>query len=81
MVDGTGQVASSDADVVAVSEVFVALSSPVRVAIIGHLDHEQACVHDLVRVPGLSQPQVSQHLRVLRPADLVIGTRRGREVA
>lgn len=40
-----------------------------------------ACVHELVDNLGLSQPLVSQHLRVLRSLDLVRGTRRGKEVA
>ena len=79
--DGAGAASPDDRDVTAVSEVFAALSSPVRVAIIDHLDRQDACVHDLVRAMGLPQPQVSQHLRVLRAADLVVGTRRGREVA
>lgn len=79
--DGVEVAFPSDRDVAAVSEVFAALASPVRVAIIDHLDRQEACVHDLVRLMGLPQPQVSQHLRVLRAADLVVGTRRGREVA
>lgn len=79
--DGVAATSPSDRDVAAVSEVFAALASPVRVAIIDHLDRQDACVHDLVRLMGLPQPQVSQHLRVLRAADLVVGTRRGREVA
>lgn len=78
--DDRGAGLPADPDVVVVSEVFASLASPVRVAIIDHLDRQDACVHDLVRLLGLPQPQVSQHLRVLRAADLVVGTRRGREV-
>lgn len=40
-----------------------------------------ACVHELVDDLRLSQPLVSQHLRVLRSVDLVRGTRRGKEIA
>ncbi len=78
--DHPGARLPSDPDVAVVSEVFASLASPVRVAIIDHLDRQDACVHDLVRLLGLPQPQISQHLRVLRSADLVVGTRRGREV-
>lgn len=38
------------------------------------------CVNALVAELGVSQPAVSQHLRVLRAADLVIGERRGYHV-
>ena len=39
------------------------------------------CVHELVDRLGASQPLVSQHLRVLRGADVVRGVRRGKEIA
>ncbi len=45
------------------------------------LTEGERCVHDLVDALALAQPLVSQHLRILRAADLVVGTRRGREVA
>ena len=64
-----------------VSELFRALSSSVRVAIVSQLTQGDLCVHELVEVLGLPQPLVSQHLRVLRGADLVQGVRRGKEVA
>lgn len=38
------------------------------------------CVHELVDSTGSTQPLVSQHLRVLRTADLLERDRRGREV-
>lgn len=37
------------------------------------------CVHELVDALGVSQPLVSQHLRVLKGAGLVARERRGRE--
>lgn len=67
-----------DFDVTA--ELFKALSSPVRLAIV-HAVHERPhCVHELVSALGVSQPLVSQHLRVLRAARVVHGERRGREI-
>src|SRR3989304_10607112 len=38
------------------------------------------CVNALAAELGVSQPAVSQHLSVLRAADLVIGERRGHHV-
>jgi ArsR family transcriptional regulator, zinc-responsive transcriptional repressor len=64
-----------------VSELFRTLSSPVRVALVTLLTDQELCVHELVDALGLPQPLVSQHLRILRDADLVSRTRRGREVA
>lgn len=62
-------------------ELFRALASPVRVALVSELTRGESCVHELVETLGLPQPLISQHLRVLRGADLVEGVRRGREVA
>jgi len=48
------------------------------VALLAGLEPERAlCVNALVAQLGVSQPAVSQHLAVLRAADLVIGERRG----
>lgn len=58
-----------------------ALANPHRVAIVLELADGERCVHELVSALHLSQPLVSQHLRVLREEHLVEGRRRGREVA
>ena len=68
-------------DVEAASNLLRALSSPHRLAIVRALADGPRCVHELVAALGVSQPLVSQHLRVLRAADLVAGERRGREIA
>jgi len=65
----------------AASELLRALSAPVRLAIVAELADGSRCVHELVTVAGVSQSLVSQHLRVLRGAGLVVADRRGREVA
>lgn len=69
------------ADYSVVSDMFGALSSPVRAAIVHRLTAGEETVGGLVEALGLSQPLVSQHLRVLRTARLVTSQRRGREVA
>ncbi len=58
-----------------------ALASPHRLAIVRELDGGARCVHELVDALGVSQPLVSQHLRVLRASHLVRAERRGREIA
>ena len=61
-------------------ELFKALASPVRLAIVDLLAAEPRYVHQLVELTGLTQPHVSQHLRVLRHAGVVRGVRRHREI-
>ena len=65
----------------AAGELFKALGSPVRLAIVDLLAAEPRYVHQLVELTGLTQPHVSQHLRVLRQAGVVRGVRRHREIA
>ena len=55
------------------------LAAPARLAIVTELAEESRFVHELVDRLGMSQPLVSQHLRVLRAARLVGVERRGRE--
>lgn len=65
----------------AAGELLRALAAPIRVAIVTELAGSQRCVHELVDALGVTQPLVSQHLRVLRGAGVVRGSRRGREIA
>jgi ArsR family transcriptional regulator, zinc-responsive transcriptional repressor len=62
-------------------ELFKALGSPVRLALVDLLATRPRYVHELVEMTGLTQPHVSQHLRVLRQAGVVRGVRRHREIA
>jgi len=62
-----------------------ALASPVRLAAIVELGQGPRCVHELQSTleasgRGVSQPLLSQHLKVLRGAGLVVTTRRGTEI-
>ena len=61
-------------------ELLRTLAAPIRLAIVVELAQQPRCVHDLVDAVGVSQSLISQHLRVLRSARLVAGSRRGREV-
>jgi DNA-binding transcriptional ArsR family regulator len=62
-------------------ELLRALAAPIRLAIVTELGAGERCVHELVDKLGAPQPLVSQHLRVLRGAGVVRGSRRGREIA
>ena len=73
---------STPADLEPVSALFKALGSPLRLGVVTALDAAgPLCVHELVDRLGVPQPLVSQHLRVLRDADVVRGVRRGKEIA
>lgn len=65
---------------VAAADLLKALASPHRVAIVDLLAGGPHRVHQIVEALGLDQPLVSQHLRVLRDADLLTGERQGKEV-
>lgn len=60
-------------------ELLKVLSAPARLAIVTELAEKPRLVHELVELLELSQPLVSQHLRVLRGARLVTVERHGRE--
>ncbi|MGH3852428.1 MAG: ArsR/SmtB family transcription factor [Pseudonocardiaceae bacterium] len=68
------------ATLVAAGELLRALSAPVRIAIVLQLREGERCVHELVDALGVTQPLISQHLRVLKSAGVVDGERHGREV-
>lgn len=64
----------------AAGDLLRALAAPVRIAIVLQLLESARCVHDLVDALGVTQPLISQHLRVLKAAGVVHGDRQGREV-
>lgn len=64
----------------AAGELLRALSAPARIAIVLSLQEADKCVHELVGELDLSQPLVSQHLRVLKDAGVVHAQRHGREM-
>ncbi len=62
------------------AETLKALASPRRLEILHRLDQGPCDVGTLAADLGLSQPNVSQHLAVLKAAGLVDAERDGREV-
>jgi DNA-binding transcriptional ArsR family regulator len=65
--------------VAAASELFRVLSAEVRLAIVLQLLDSPRSVQQLVAALDVRQPLVSQHLRVLRAARLVVVEQRARE--
>jgi DNA-binding transcriptional ArsR family regulator len=64
----------------AAAELLKALASPVRLGIVRELAGGGRRVHELVDALGVSQPLVSQHLRVLRAYRIVAPRRVSREI-
>lgn len=64
----------------AASDLLKALASPVRLGIVRELSQGGKYVHELVAALGVSQPLVSQHLRVLRNSRIVTTRRQAREI-
>jgi ArsR family transcriptional regulator, arsenate/arsenite/antimonite-responsive transcriptional repressor len=65
------------------SRAFAALADPVRLRLVSLLmssEGGQVCACELVEPVGRSQPTVSHHLKVLREAGLVNGTRQGQYI-
>jgi len=60
---------------------FAALADPTRLKLLQILYHQSPpgcrCVNNLSQLMGVTQPAVSQHLRVLKSVGLVTGERRG----
>ena len=61
-----------------VVEQFKALGDPVRWAIIRELGTGTRCACELSAAAEVSPPLLSHHLKVLREAGLIAGTKRGR---
>jgi len=59
------------------ARVFRALSVPTRVRLVRLLKEHELCVNALAARLEVTPAAVSQHLRVLRDADLVTGDKRG----
>ena len=59
------------------ARIFKVLSVKTRVRMIDLLKHRSLCVNALARALEITPAAVSQHLRVLRDADIVIGEKKG----
>jgi DNA-binding transcriptional ArsR family regulator len=58
-----------------ITEKLKALAHPARLKIIAILMERECCVGDIQKCMPLSQPNVSQHLGVLKEAGIIVGRR------
>ncbi len=57
------------------SQRFKALAHPARLLLLRRLMESERCVSDVEKCLGLSQPNVSQHLKILKDAGIIEGRR------
>lgn len=69
--------AATRLDVRPVSRLFKALGDETRLRIVALLSHGELCVCHVQEALGLSQPNVSRHLAILRAAGVVEDRREG----
>ncbi|MBS3069433.1 helix-turn-helix transcriptional regulator [Candidatus Micrarchaeota archaeon] len=62
------------------ARVFLAMCEPARLQILQKLAKSKGCVQEIGKSVGRNQPNVSQHLRVLKDAGLVKTKREGKRV-
>lgn len=62
------------------AQVFLALCDPTRLHIVQKLAKSKGCVQEIGKIVGKNQPNVSQHLRVLKEAGLVETRRDGKRI-
>ena len=60
--------------------VFKAIGEPTRIKIIRLLSHKPMFVCELEAVLDMSQPRISQHLKILKHASIVEDARTAKEV-
>ena len=59
-------------------QVFAALSDPTRRALVARLAYGPATAGQLAELAAMSRPAVSQHIRILREAGAIRGSREGK---
>lgn len=63
------------------AEIFKALSHPTRLKIVcGLIKKENCSVNTIAEKLGVAQPTVSQHLNILKNADIISGYRNGNQI-
>lgn len=67
-------------DIKAAAEIARLLADPVRLTILHFLTWGPASVAELVALTGASQPNVSNHLKLLRERGMVLGDKTGRQI-
>ena len=60
--------------------IFKALSNPTRITILELVKNKQRCIYEIILETGKSQPNISQHIRVLRNAKLITQQKKGTNI-
>ena len=63
-----------------VVDIFKALADPTRLTILECIKNNEKCICEIIPITGKSQPNVSQHLNVLRKAGLIEEHKEGTKV-
>ena len=63
-----------------IAERIKALAEPTRFKILELLSLEEMCVCEIIEKFNMSQPAISQHLKILRQAELISGRREGKRI-
>ena len=63
------------AEMVPTARIFKALAHPARLLLLRRLVEKECCVSEVEHCLGISQPNVSQHLKILKNAGLIAGRR------
>ncbi len=69
-----------DVEYAGAARILRALAHPARIQLLQRLLENECCVSEVKNCLGLSQPNVSQHLKVLKKAGLIAGTRRKTQI-
>jgi ArsR family transcriptional regulator len=67
----------SKIDYIKNSEIFKALSNPIRLQMVDFLLDDECCVTDVVSELGISQSAASQHLSILKSSGIVYPEKHG----
>ena len=66
---------SPTSEMVPIARMLKALAHPARLLLLRGLLERECCVSEVKACLGLSQPNVSQHLKILKEAGLIAGRR------
>jgi ArsR family transcriptional regulator, lead/cadmium/zinc/bismuth-responsive transcriptional repressor len=69
-----------DVEYTALADTFHALADPTRAKIVYSLLHHELCTCDLAAIVDISEPAVSQHLKVLKKLRLIKSRREGKVI-
>lgn len=61
-------------------EIFKALADPTRLKILECIKNGEKCICEIIPITGKSQPNVSQHLKILKNAGIITERKNGTKI-